>query len=57
MKKNAIVTITDGNLRWITHVDQDNRILAQFTYSYYPGGLIEEIEELIWCDLMVLQVI
>lgn len=47
---NGIRTIWEfgpgGNLQSITHVSSDNRILAQFTYTYRPDGLISEIKEL-----------
>lgn len=35
----------DGSLEFISHAAKDNRLLAQFTYSYRPDGLISAIKE------------
>jgi len=35
----------DGSLQSISHAAKDNKILAQFTYSYRPDGLISAIKE------------
>lgn len=46
---NGIRTIweygPDGSLQSISHAAKDNRLLAQFTYSYRPDGLISATKE------------
>jgi RHS repeat-associated protein len=46
---NGVKTIREyeanGGLRQLAHVDQGNRILAEYTYQYRPDGLIDSIRE------------